>query len=470
MRVERFLFAHAQRDPQRTAVICGPRRITYAELAGFARAEADRLARAGVRPGDRVAIHLPNGVEFVERACAAWAAGAAVVPVNTRLAAPEVEHILADARPAVVFDREGEMFHAARDPRGDPEDCLILYTSGTTGRPKGVVNTHANMIVQNVYQHAIAWGVGRDDVYLATTPLAQRAGMGRVFGALGLGGTLVLMEKFDPGAVLELIERERVSVAGLPPTVIRLMLPHLRESPGRAAALRTVIVATEAFPASLLEEVAALLPAAAFHAVYGLSEAVVTSVDRAEQLAHPGTVGRPLPGVEVMIADEAGNEVPEGAVGEILVRGGRPGQDAVMKGYFNRPDANAEAFRNGWFRTGDLGRRDAGGYLYVVDRLKDMIVTGGYNVYCKELERVLVQHPAVADAAVVGAPDPIYGESVAAFIELRQGARLSADEVVEHCLARLASYKKPRRILFVDRLPRNSVGKVLKHELRKRLQ
>ncbi len=384
-------------------------------------------------------IQLPNGIEFVERACAAWAAGAVVAPINTRLSRREVDFILEDLKAPV---------------RSDADDALILYTSGTTGTPKGAVNTHASVIFQNVEHHVAAWGIGEDDVYLATTPLAHRAGVGRLVNALGLGGTLVIMEKFDAADALALVERERVTVAGFPPTVLRMLLPFLKANPARCASLRRVIVSTEAFPAPLMREVSAVLPSVEFYGVYGMSEAAVSSASLAEQLARPGTAGRPLPGVEVRIAEDR----------ELLVRG----EKAVMKGYFNRPQENLEAFRDGWFHTGDLARMDAGGYLYIVDRKKDMVVTGGYNVYSKEVEHVLVQHPDIADAAVVGVPDALYGEAVAAFVQLRAGARLSAETVVEHCRAQLAGYKKPRHVVFVDSLPRNSVGKVLKSELRKR--
>jgi long-chain acyl-CoA synthetase len=433
MRVEELLFRNAARRPRHTAVVCGNRRICYQELAHSVKAKA----QSG-RAGERVAVQLPNSIEFVEQAYAAWAAGAVVVPINTRLAAAEVQFIVQDAQAAL---------------KSDPDDCLILYTSGTTGRPKGAVNTHANIIVQNVEHHVAAWGIGEEDVFLATTPLAHRAGMARLVNALGLGGTLVVMEKFDAAQALALIERERVSVAGLPPTVLRMMLPLLRADASAGATLRRVIVSTEAFPAHLLRELAGLLPKVQFYGVYGMSEAAVSSADLAEQLDRPGTVGKPLPGVEVKIENH-----------ELLVRG----RDAVMKGYFNRPQANAEAFRDGWFHTGDLARIDAQGYLYIVDRKNDMVVSGGYNVYSKEVEQVLAEHPDIAEAAVIGVPDELYGEAVAAFVQPRPGAQLSVENVIEHCRAQLAGYKKPRHVVFVDALPRNSLGKVLKSELRKR--
>jgi acyl-CoA synthetase (AMP-forming)/AMP-acid ligase II len=433
LRLEELLFRHAARRPGHTALVCGARRVTYEEVR-----RRIENTRGRARAGERIVVQRPNGIEFVEQAYAAWAAGAVVVPINTRLSAPEVQGIIDDSNAPVP---------------SDPDDCLILYTSGTTGRPKGAVNTHANVVVQNVDQHVAAWGIGEDDRFLATTPLAHRAGIGRLVNALGLGGTLVIMEKFDAAEALALIERERITVAGLPPTVIRMMLPDIRANPERCRSLKTVIVSTEAFPAALMHEVSSLLAWTQFHGVYGMSEAAISSASLAEQLARPGTVGRPLPGVEVTLED-----------GELLVRG----RDAVMKGYFNRPEANAEAFRDGWFHTGDLARRDVDGFLYIVDRKKDMVVTGGYNVYSKEVEQVLAQHPQVADAAVVGVPDELYGEAVAAFVQLRPGARLEKQALVDHCRAHLAGYKKPRHVVFVESLPRNSLGKVLKAELRKR--
>ena len=434
MRLEELLFRHAARRPGHEAVVCGDRRITYDQL----RTNIGKR-KGGSRAGERVALQVPNSIEFVEQAYAAWAAGAVVVPINTRLAPPEIELILEDIASGV---------------QSAPDDCLILYTSGTTGQPKGAVNTHANVIVQNVEQHVAVWGIGENDRFLATTPLAHRAGIGRLVNALGLGGTLVIMQKFDATAALSLIERERITVAGLPPTVLRMMLPAIKADPRKCASLRKVIVSTEAFPAHLARELSALLPGTQFYGVYGMSEAAVSSASLEEQLERPGTVGRPLPGVDVRLSSE----------NELLVRG----EAAVMKGYFNRPEANAEAFRDGWFRTGDLARQDADGYLYIVDRKKDMVVTGGYNVYSREVEQVLGQHPDVVEAAVVGVPDALYGEALAAFVQPRPGARPDAQALMEHCRARLAGYKKPRHVVFVEALPRNSLGKVLKAELRKR--
>ena len=413
--------------------MCGAERVSYARLK-------DSLDHLDIAPGTRVPLHLPNGVEFVRRAYSVFASRGVLVPVNMRLAPPEVDFILEDLK---------------AQEKTDDEDCVILYTSGTTGRPKGAINTHRNCILQNVEQHAAAWGLREGDRFLATTPLAHRAGIARMFNALGVGGTLVVMEKFDAASALELIARERITVAGLPPTVLRLMLPELRSHRSLGATLRCVVVSAEAFPAALLRELAALLPETRFQSVYGMSEAAITGASHEEMLEREGTVGRPWPGVEVKLEND-----------ELLVRGG----DAVMKRYFSRPQANAEAFRDGWFHTGDLARFDAEGYVYIIDRKKDMVVTGGYNVYSKELEQALLQHPDIEDAAVVGVPDPVYGEAVAACVQARAGSSLTEADVVAHCRGRLADYKKPRHVIFTDALPRNALGKVLKSTLRSRIE
>lgn len=501
MRSETLLAAHALRRPDHTAVVCGSHRVSYAELNESVRRAAAGLHRLGVRPGDRVLIHLPNSIEFVQLAYAAFTVGATVVPVNTRLSANEVEHIVRDCTPAAAIFHAGgrdtlgaglrqagdciavvlggasgtetayeQLVAGAPEPLSevplDAEDCMILYTSGTTGRPKGAVLTHFNMILQNVFMYAVEWGLGAEDRFLVVTSLAHRGGIGRLYNALGLGGTLVVMEKFEPVAAMELIQRERVTVAGLVPTTLRMMLPHIRSSPARLSSLRRIIVSTEAFPVPLKREIARLLPDAMILSLFGMTEAIVTILSHAEQFSHPASVGRPFPGIEVRVVDDSGRNLPDGEVGEIWVRSGIPGRCGVMKGYFNRPLETAAAFTDGWFHTGDLGRLDADAYLYVVDRKKDMVLSGGYNIYSKEVEHALDSHPNVAESAVVGVPDKIFGEAVAAFVVARTDTHPTAQQLIEHCRVELAGYKKPKYVFFVDSLPKTSVGKVLKNELR----
>ena len=498
-RLEQLLADHARSGAEREALVYGERRLSYGELHRSVRRIASGLHRLGVRPGARVLLYLPNGIEFVQLAYAAFTLGAGVVPVNTRLAAREVEHIARDSAPAVVAFRadaralirqaigpvpqalvvggtaaDEVAFEDLLDeperplppiPEGE-DDCVILYTSGTTGKPKGALNTHANMVNQNVALVGSALGLGPDERNLVTTPLAHRAGIGRIFGSLGLGGSLTIMDKFDPEHALDLIERERISIVGLPPTVIRMMLPQIRKAPERCATLKHVLVATESFPAVLKREVTALLPQTRFYSVFGMSEALISILMHHEQFSHPASVGRPLPGVEVRIVGEDGHDAAMNEIGEFWVRHGAPGSGAVLKEYYNRPQETASAITDGWFHTGDVGRRDAEGYLYIVDRMKDMVLSGGYNIYSKEVEETLRLHPEVADAAVVGVADQIFGEAVAAFVERQPGARLTATELIEHCREQLAGYKKPKHVFFVDALPRNSLGKVLKTDLR----
>ena len=260
--------------------------------------------------------------------------------------------------------------------------------------------------------------------------------------------------------------RERITVTGLVPTVIRMLLPFVRKDASRCATLRKIIVSTEAFPVELKREVLELLPQAEIHSLFGSTEALVTNLGHAEQFSHPASVGRPLPGVEVRIVDDAGGDVPQGEVGELLVRSGTPGRWATIRGYYNRPDATAEAIRNGWIHTGDMARMDTDAYLYIVDRKKDMVLSGGYNIYSKEVEAAIMGVPGVHDVAVVGVPDAVYGEAVAAFVETHPGQSVAAEIIIEHCRETIASYKKPRYVRFVNALPRNSTGKVLKYELR----
>jgi len=500
MRLESLLSGFARRRPAHPALVCGSVRLSYADLDDRVARFAGGLVTAGVRPGDRVLLYLPNGIEFVVALYGTFAAGAIAVTVNTRLTAGEVRFMAVDAEPrVVVFEAASrdaiadatqgldtrrvvvgatlageDSFDAlASAPRrnlpdlsADDDDALIMYTSGTTGRPKGAIITHANMVVQNTFLHAREWHLTEDDRLLVVTPLAHRAGIARLFNALGLGATLVILPRFDPAATLQAIATERITMTGLVPTALRMMLPLLRADPGRCATLRCLNVSTEAFPVDLKEALLALLPDVRIHSLFGSTEVLATNLSHAEQFTHPETVGRALPGVDLRLVDDAGNEVGTGEAGELLVRSGVPGRWATFRGYFRRPDDTAATIRDGWVHTGDMARMDADGYLTIVDRKKDMVLSGGYNIYSKEVEQVLVRHPRVADAAVIGIPDPVYGEAVAAFIESADPP--SRSDLLELCRTHLAGYKKPKFIAFVQALPRNSTGKVLKNDLRER--
>ncbi|MGQ9367053.1 class I adenylate-forming enzyme family protein [Azospirillum sp. ST 5-10] len=505
MRLEAILFAHALRTPDKEAIVCGDRRLTYADLVANVRAAAAGLQRAGLGVGDRIVLYLPNGTEFVELLYAAIAMGAVAIPVTTRLTLKELAYFCEDsgasvvafaaangegvrtvleARPglqgiAVGGECAGALSYAALaavPPEPLPvlpvehDECLIMYTSGTTGRPKGVVLTHANLLVNHGFMNAVDWGIGAGDRYLVASPLAHRAGLGRVMNAMTLGGTIHVAVSFDPDRIIDTIEREAVTVFGMVPTMCRMLMPSLERDPARCRSLRRIVVTGEAFPVELKQRLIRLLPEVRLVSFFAMTEAgAVTNLSHAEQFSHPGSVGRPIPGVETRIVDAEGGEVATGEVGELLVRCGRPGAFTVMKGYFNRPEDTAKAIRDGWFHTGDMARREADGYLTIVDRKKDMILSGGFNIYSKEVELTILQMAGVADAAVVGVPDPVFGEAVAAFVEPAPGTTPpTPDEIVAHCRDAIASYKKPKHVFYVDTLPRNAVGKVLKHRLAER--
>lgn len=503
MRLEVIVAAHAQRTPDRVAVSCGGRRQTYRELVDASDRLACGLSALGVGVGDRVLVYVRNSVEFVQCLCASFRVGAIVVPVNTRLTPKEIEYFVADSKPhAIIHDaaardvvdsfghdlgrarrivlgeaRDGEIrydellrtaLRALPPVPCDATEAMIIYTSGTTGRPKGALITHANILVQHGFINAIEWGIGRDDVYLVTTPLAHRTAQGRLGNSLCLGGTLVIMEKFDAEAAVALIESEGVTVAGMVPTVARMLMPVIEKAPARCRSLRRIVVTGEAFPVEVKKRLMELLPDVRLASFFAMTEVgAVTSLDHEEQFTHASSVGRVTPGVEVRLVDDAGADVPTGETGEMLVRTGRPGAFTTFLGYFNRPEDTAASIEDGWVRTGDLARFDDDGYMYIVDRKKDMVLSGGFNIYTKEVEQALHSHPSVEDVAVVGVPDPVFGEAVAAFVELRPGASATAEEMIEHCRESIASYKKPKYVFFVDALPRNTLGKVLKADLRR---
>jgi long-chain acyl-CoA synthetase len=499
MKIGSFLRGMALRHPDREAVVCEEHRISFGALDARTDAAARALRRRGVQPGDRVLVALDNGPAWVEAFFATVKCGAIVAPVNVRLTVHELTHVIADCAPVAAVGAPSHAETIAQAAAGraltwlpvDPtrgidalaeeegdeplpplpsasDDALICYTSGTTGAPKGALITHANLMIM-AYVNDVDWRLAPDDRILVTTPLAHRTAIARLINTLSLGATLVVVPRFDAAGVLATIERERITVVGMVPTIARLLLPELERDTSRCATLQVVLATGEAFPIAVKEQLFRALPQVRLYSFLAMTEAgSITTLMPDEQVAHAGSVGRPTVGVEVRLLDEGGAEVPAGEVGEIVVRCGEPGTGLVMRAYYNRPDETAQALREGWFYTGDLGRFDEGGYLYVVDRKKDMILSGGMNIYSKEVERALVAHAAVADAAVIGVPDSVYGEAVAAFVELQPGARADEAELIEHCRTLIASYKKPRTITFVDALPRTSIGKVVKAELRER--
>lgn len=505
MRLEIVLRAQAVRHPQKMALICENEHVSYRDLDRRIASVASGLKERGLKAGDRIVLFLNNGVEVVELFYAAFSLGAIVVPVTTRLTSHELQYICSDSRPfAIAFEGPGNSIGEVLDANPDAvriavgtpvegaiaydnlrksditpllalpvqsDDALIMYTSGTTGKPKGAIITHANIVTQHCFINAVEWGISRDDRYLVTTPLAHRTGFARLANSMTLGGTLVVMKKFEPRQAVDTIAREKISVLGMVPTVCRMLLPEIKADPTKCASLRRIVVTGEAFPVELKRQFLALLPDVRLVSFFAMTEVGgVTSLSHEEQFDHAASIGRPTPGVEVRIVDDAGHEVKPGEPGELLVRVGEPGRYAVMRGYYNRPDETAKAIEDGWIRTGDVARADDDGYLYIVDRKKDMVLSGGFNIYTKEVEQALIANPDVADAAVVGVSDAIYGEAVAAFIEPLAGHRPTSESIIERVRGLVAGYKKPKYVFIVDELPRNSLGKVLKRELRDRAE
>lgn len=505
MKVGALLAAHALRAPDRIAVSCGGQRLTYRELDARSVHLANALIAHGLRSGDRVVLYLDNGVPFVELFVAVLRAGGLVVPVSTRLIGPELAYIVADCSPfAIAFEPGGRPAVGAARPHApvpirilanspaeagelslealaqsggsEPpptlpvacDDAMITYTSGTTGFPRGAVVTHANLIVQHYLMNSVEWQLSADDRFLVTTPLAHRTGLARLLNGLLLAARVVIMPRFDPAEAVRLIEAEKITVMGMVPTVARMLVEQLERAPAECQSLRVVLVTGEAFPVDVKRRLATRWPHVRTYSFFAMTEAgSVTSLGPAEQLTHPSSVGRVSPGVEVRLIDDKGDEVATGEVGEILVRCGEPGRFTMMRAYYGGAVANAEIFLDGWLRTGDLGYFDADSYLHIVDRKKDMILSGGLNIYSKEVERALLSHAAVADVAVIGVPDARFGEAVMAFVVTQPGTRGRAAELIEHCRGQIASYKKPKYVRFVESLPRNSLGKVLKEELRR---
>ena len=490
----------------RLAIQYGEQRLTYAELNQRVGRLAQALQTLGVRPGDRVAIVQRNGPALFETLFACLRAGAAAVPINVRLHPEEVAFICQDcgARVLVATDEYAASALRAReqlpelqlvgvesipsaldyetllsgaepmnvDSQVDPDDLAwLFYTSGTTGKPKGAMLTHRNLLAMTMNYYADVNPMAPEDVVLHAAPLTHGSGL---YGlpAIAKGATSVILHtpSFDVEMVFQLIQGLRVTtIAFLAPTQIKMLLngPYqsydlssLRCIPygGGPMYVEDMKQAVEAFGPVLVQ-------------IYGQGEAPMTIsyLRREEHVTHGdpsaeqrlASAGIPRTDVEVRIVDDDDHEVAAGAIGEIAARG-----SVVMAGYWNRPDVTAETLRGGWLHTGDIGMLDEQGYLYLLDRKKDMIISGGNNIYPREIEEVLLKHPAVYEVAVIGVPDPLWGESVKAIVALRPGMVVTEEEVNAFCRQHLASYKKPRTVEFVLELPKSAYGKILKRELR----
>jgi long-chain acyl-CoA synthetase len=475
----------AAEHPDRVAVRAGDATISYQDVNDASARVAGLLAARAVGPGDRVGVMLPNVPEFVAVYYGVLRTGAVVVPMNPLLKAREVQYYLADSGATVLFawhSAATEAVAGARDAdvivvadgfaatlapapadlvdRGADDTAVLLYTSGTTGRPKGAELTHDNLIrnVEVVLSDLV--DLGPDDVVFGGLPLFHSFGQTVTLNAaLSTGATLLLLTRFDPSAALRLLATHQATVFAGVPTMYSAFL-SVADAPDLPD-LRVCVSGGAALPVDVLHQFEKTFGCVVLEG-YGLSEtSPVASFNQRDKKRKPGSIGTPVTGVQMRVVDANGVEVPQGEVGEIAIRGHN-----IMKGYWRKPDATAEVLSaDGWFRTGDMGRVDEDGYFFIVDRKKDLIIRGGYNIYPREIEEVLYEHPAVAEAAVIGLPHPDLGEEVGAAVALRPGTAISADELRDYVKAQVAAYKYPRRVWFVDALPKGATGKILKREI-----
>jgi len=481
----------AQRFPWRSALLLDDVKYTYRALDELTARLAGLLRARGVAAGDRVGLMMVNVPEFAIAYYGILRAGAVVVPLNVMLKAREVAYHLGDAGARLVLAWNscaeaaepaaaevgatcvvlgpGDLERLVRDtpPLAQPcererdDTAVILYTSGTTGRSKGAELTHANL-ARNAEVARRLFGLNHDSVFLGVLPLFHSFGQTCALNATVLaGGTLTLAPRFAPGKALEIIEDHRVSVFAGVPTMYGALLNHPERARFDLSSLRVCVSGGAALPVELLRAFEDAFGCMILEG-YGLSEtSPIASFNDPDRPRKPGSIGTPVEGVEMRIVDEDGRELPAGSVGEIVIRGHN-----VMKSYWQQPEATAAAISaDGWFRSGDLGRVDDDGYFFIVDRKKEMIIRGGYNVYPREIEEVLYQHPAVREAAVIGIPHGELGEEVAAAVVVASGSQVTPDELREFVKAQVAAYKYPRHIWFLSELPKTATGKILKRAI-----
>jgi fatty-acyl-CoA synthase len=492
----------ASKFPDREAIVSGGVRRTFGELDQRAGCLAGALLKTGLKPGDRVALLSYNSDYLVESYLALVRVGLVATPVNFRLVGPEMAYILNNSgAKAIIYGPEfeevlssiqpdlqtveifispfakksglateydtflqGGSWTACSQQIKEDDPCQIMYTSGTTGRPKGAVITHRN-VIWNLFNTIH----GRQDkggqVSIVVGPLYHTAALNNHLTIqVALGGTCLLVRKFEPEDMLELIQTERATTISGSPAMYNLLLQHPEAGKYDTSSITKCTAGADKLPMETKRQLLEFFPnIRGVYDVYGCTEAspCIAILNELDSMRKDGSVGPALPFLDARLLDEQGKPVPTGQVGEIVCRGPN-----VMHGYHENPEATEAAIRDGWLYTGDMAKLDDEGFFYVVDRKKDMIVSGGENIYPREIEEVLYTHPDIAEAAVVGMSDATWGESGRAFIALKQGSSLTAQEVIDFCKQHLASYKKPKRVDFVNELPRNASGKVLKRKLR----
>jgi long-chain acyl-CoA synthetase len=465
--------------------------MTYRALDDASARVAGLLHERGLKPGDRIGIMMPNVAEVPVVYYGVLRAGGVVVPMNPLLKAREVAYYLGDSGAGLVFawhsfadqarggaDQvnaesvvvDGDSFPgllAAATPdfrvvdRGDEDTAVILYTSGTTGHPKGAELTHGNLISNTDVTRTDIVGARPDDVIFGGLPLFHVFGQTVALNvAVAAGACLTLLPRFDAEHALRIIADHGVTVFEGVPTMYVALLHQPNRADYDTSTLRMCISGGAALPVEVLRGFEEAYGVSVLEG-YGLSEtSPVASFNHPNREHKPGSIGTPIRDVEIRLVDGEDHDVPQGEVGEIIIRGPN-----VMKGYWQRPEATAEAVRDGWFHTGDLARVDEEGFLFIVDRKKDLIIRGGYNVYPREIEEVLYEHPAVAEAAVIGLPHPALGEEVAAAVALKPGAAVTAAELRDYVKSQVAAYKYPRHVWIVDALPKGATGKIQKRDI-----
>ncbi len=465
--------------------------LTFDQLLDGARRITALLKAKGVGPGDRVGLVLPNVPPFPVLFYGALAAGAVVVPMNPLLKAREVQYYLEDSGASVVFAWEAMAEEAGKaaatvgidcvpveadgflellaehEPdeevvdREDDDTVVLLYTSGTTGRPKGAELTHANLSTNAATSAETLVELSPEDVVMGCLPLFHCFGLTCGLNAAVLAGAcLTLIPRFDAEKALEVVGRDQVTVFEGVPTMYAGMLHAPDASSYDVSSLRTCISGGSAMPVEVMKSFEETFGCIVLEG-YGLSEtSPVASFNRPDLERKPGSIGVPVRGVEMKLVDDEGNDVEQGDVGEIAIKG-----ENVMKGYWGREDATREAIPDGWFRSGDMAKQDEDGYFFIVDRKKDLIIRGGYNVYPREVEEALYEHESVAEVAVVGVPHDDLGEEVGAAVALKPGEKISEDELREFAKERLAAYKYPRHLWIVEELPKGPTGKILRREV-----
>jgi long-chain acyl-CoA synthetase len=486
-----LLTESAERSPEAPAIRLGDFELSYGQLDDASARMATVLRDRGMRVGDRVGVMLPNVPQFPVAYYGVLRAGGTVVPMNVLLKRREIAFYLEDSGAQLLLawhgfaeearggaeDAGAELIEvepssftqllSGAEPSpglaevGDDDTAVILYTSGTTGKPKGAELTHANLMTNADVCMRTTSEIGPGDVVFGGLPLFHSFGQTVAMNAsLKVGACLSLVPRFDPGEALETMQRDGVTHFYGVPTMFGALLHHPERERFDTSTLRTCITGGASMPVEVLRGFEEAFGCIVLEG-YGLSEtSPVASSNHPDQERKPGSIGTPIEGVEMRVVDEDDEPVAQGEIGEIVIRGHN-----VMKGYWQRPDATEEAMRGGWFHTGDMARTDEEGYFYIVDRKKDLIIRGGYNVYPREVEEVLYEHPMIREAAVVGVPHDEWGEEIGAAVVLHEGEELGAEEVSAYVKERIAAYKYPRVVWFLDDLPKGPTGKILKREI-----